>query len=77
MEKAVEIATPGDSILERLYKGLAECYGYAGESYKKIEVMNRLYKLNKDYKLFYSIAELMTLTRIMRMPSIFMKSLCL
>lgn len=56
MEKAVEIATPGDSILERLYKGLAECYGYAGESYKKIEVMNRLYKLNKDYKLFYSIA---------------------
>ena len=55
-EKAVEIATPGDSILERLYKGLAECYGYAGESYKKIEVMNRLYKLNKDYKLFYSIA---------------------
>ena len=56
MEKAVEIASPNDSILERLYKGLAECYGYAGEIYKKIEAMNHLYKLNKDYKLFYSIA---------------------
>lgn len=55
MEQALEIVTPNDSILERVYKGLVECYGYAGETYKRIDAMNRLYKLNKDYKLFYSI----------------------
>lgn len=56
MEEALGIAVPSDSLMVRLYDGLVECYGRAGETYKKIETMQKLYKLNKDHNLFYSIA---------------------
>lgn len=56
MEDALELAVPKDSLMMRLYRGLVECYDYAGETYKKIDAMQKLYKLNKDYTIFYSIA---------------------
>ncbi|WP_455674015.1 tetratricopeptide repeat protein [Phocaeicola sp.] len=56
MEEALKLAVPTDSLMTRLYKGMVECYGYAGDTYKKIEAMQNLYKLNKDYTIFYSIA---------------------
>lgn len=56
LEEAIRKAMPEDSVMSRLYKGLIECCGYAGDTYKKIEVMKTLYKLNKDYTLFYKIA---------------------
>lgn len=56
MEEAVRIATPADSLLIRLQKGLIECYKYSGETSKKIAAMEKLYQMNRDYKLFYQIA---------------------
>lgn len=56
MEEALKLVQPTDSVMSRLYGGLVECYGRAGETYKKIETMQKLYKLNKNHHLFYSIA---------------------
>ena len=58
MKKAIELVIPEDSVVVRLYEGLAECYdNYPGFApYEQIEVLKKIYSLNKKYTLFYKIA---------------------
>ena len=58
MMDAIDIATSEDSLMARLYDGLAECYYYAGEPYKQIDALKELYKWNKRRVNFYRIAEI-------------------
>ena len=56
IKEAIEISTPTDSLMSRLYDGLVECYRYVNAPYEKIEAMKKLYSYNKKYTLFYNIA---------------------
>ena len=58
MNQALEMVVPTDSLMERLYEGLVECYKYLpkADPYKQIEVMKILYTYNKKHSLFYNIA---------------------
>ena len=58
IKEAIEIVTPTDSLMAKLYDGLVECYRYSNKSdpYEKIEAMKKLYSYNKKYTLFYNIA---------------------
>ena len=56
IKEAIEISTPTDSLMARLYDGLVECYRYVNAPYEKIEAMKKLYSYNKKYTLFYHIA---------------------
>ena len=56
IKEAIEIVTPTDSVMARLYDGLVECYRYVNDPYEKIEAMKKLYSYNKRYTLFYHIA---------------------
>ena len=56
IKEAIEIVTPTDSVMARLYDGLVECYRYVNDPYEKIEAMKKLYSYNKKYTLFYNIA---------------------
>ena len=56
MMKAIEVATPTDSLMARLYDGLVECYRYVNDPYEKIEAMKKLHSYNKKYTLYYNIA---------------------
>ena len=56
IKEAIEISTPTDSVMARLYDGLVECYRYVNDPYEKIEAMKKLYSYNKKYTLFYNIA---------------------
>lgn len=58
LKEAIEIVTPTDSLMAKLYDGLVECYRYSNKSdpYEKIEAMKKLYSYNKKYTLFYNIA---------------------
>ena len=56
--KAIDIATPKDSLMARLYEGLAECYYYADEPYKRIDALKELYQWNQHRVNFYRIAEI-------------------
>ena len=56
IQEAIEISTPTDSLMARLYDGLVECYRYVNAPYEKIEAMKKLYSYNKKYTLFYHIA---------------------
>lgn len=58
LKEAIEIVTLTDSLMEKLYDGLVECYRYSNKSdpYEKIEAMKKLYSYNKKYTLFYNIA---------------------
>ena len=56
IQEAIEISTPTDSLMSRLYDGLVECYRYVNAPYEKIEAMKKLYSYNKKYTLFYHIA---------------------
>ena len=60
MEKALELASPQDSTLARLYEGLMECYNYLpkADPYKKIDVIKKVYSYTKKYTLYYRIAEI-------------------
>ena len=60
MEKALELAVPTDSLMERLYDGLEECYRYLpkADPYRRIEILKKLYTYNKKYTLFFKIAEI-------------------
>ena len=59
MKEAIELTTPTDSVMTRLYEGLVDCYGrwQEGDPYEKIEVMKKTYTLSKKYILFFRIAE--------------------
>ncbi len=56
MEKAQELLIPTDSIVAKLYDGLAECYGYANEPQKQLEALQQLYKLTKRNVLYFRMA---------------------
>ena len=56
IKEAIEISTPTDSLMSRLYDGLVECYRYVNAPYEQIEAMKKLYSYNKKYTLFYHIA---------------------
>jgi len=60
MNKALELASPQDSTLARLYDGLLECYNYLPDAdpYKKIEIIKKVYSYNQKYTLFYQIADI-------------------
>ena len=60
MEKALELASPQDSTLARLYDGLLECYGFLpkADPYKKIEIIKKVYSYTKKYTLYYKIADI-------------------
>ena len=60
IKRAIEIVTPDDSTMIRLYKGLVECCLIVrkDDPYERIENMKKLYELNKDYTLFYNIANI-------------------
>ena len=60
MEKALELASPQDSTLARLYDGLLECYDFLpkADPYKKIELIKKVYSYNKKNTLYYKIADI-------------------
>ncbi|MDE5677119.1 MAG: tetratricopeptide repeat protein [Phocaeicola sp.] len=58
MEEAFRIAVPTDSMMVRLYDGLAECYGHAGNTLKKVEALEKLYTYTRQSMLLYKIANL-------------------
>ena len=58
MEEAFRIAVPSDSMMVRLYDGLAECYGYAGNTVKEVATLEKLYAYTKKNSLLYKIARL-------------------
>ena len=57
MQKAIETATPTDSLMVRLYEELAECYDYAAQPYKRIDALKEVYKWNKHRVVYYRIAQ--------------------
>ena len=57
MQQAIDLSTPTDSLMTRLYEGLAECYASAGDTYKRIEALKQLYKWKKHRVIFYQIAQ--------------------
>lgn len=60
MNKALEIVVPEDSLMERLYDGLLDCYSVLpkADPYKKIEIIKKLYSYNKKYTLLYRIGDI-------------------
>lgn len=60
MNKALELAVPTDSLMERLYDGLLECYNYlpASDPYERIEILKKIYSYNKKHTIFYRIASI-------------------
>ncbi|MDR0894047.1 MAG: tetratricopeptide repeat protein [Prevotellaceae bacterium] len=58
LEDAINFVTPTDSVMSRLYGGLASCYGENHQYLKQIEAMNiRYQKFDKTHhKLLYDIA---------------------
>ena len=58
MEEAFRIAVPSDSMMVRLYDGLAECYGYAGDAVKEVATLEKLYTYTKKNSILYRIARL-------------------
>ena len=58
MQKAIDTAIPTDSLMARLYEGLAECHYYAAQPYKRIDALKELYKWNKHRVVYYRIAQI-------------------
>lgn len=58
MEEAFRVAVPSDSMMVRLYDGLAECYGYAGDAVKEVATLEKLYTYTKKNSILYRIARL-------------------
>lgn len=60
IKRAIEIVTPDDSTMIRLYERLVECSLRVrkDDPYERIENMKKLYALNKDYTLFYEIGHI-------------------
>ena len=56
MEKALEILVPADSVLVRMYDGLAECYELNQETDKQVKTLQKIYQITKDPFIFYKIA---------------------
>ncbi len=56
MEEARDLAIPTDSLVAKIYDGLAECYGYANEPRKQLEALQQLYDLTKRNVLFFRMA---------------------
>ncbi|MDO5577518.1 MAG: hypothetical protein Q4F84_10600, partial [Fibrobacter sp.] len=58
MEEAFRITVPSDSMMVRLYDGLAECYRYAGNSPKQVMALDKLYSYTKKNSILYDIARI-------------------
>ena len=60
LKLALDIVTPEDSLLARLYDGLVECYRFypKADPYERIDAIKKLYSLNKKYTLLYRIADI-------------------
>lgn len=56
METAMKLLVPTDSMLIRMYDGLAECYELNADVDQQINTLQQLYKLNQDYQIFFKIA---------------------
>ena len=57
MEEAMKLVVPTDSVLIRMYDGLAECYELNDDLDMQVKSLQQLYKLNLDYHLFFKIAQ--------------------
>ncbi len=58
MEEARDLLIPNDSVVAKLYDGLAECYGYANEPQKQLEALQQLHSLTKRNSIFYEMAQI-------------------
>lgn len=60
MKTALQLTIPEDSLLVRLYDGLDDCLkaDHKSDPYERIEVLKKLYSLNKKYILLYNIASI-------------------
>lgn len=56
MEEALNLTMPSDSVMARLYDGLADCYGRGLDSKREIEALKKLYSYNRKNSLLYTIA---------------------
>lgn len=58
MQKAIELTTPNDTLMARLYGCLAECYMCVNKPYDQIEALKEQYKRNKKRVIYYRIAQI-------------------
>lgn len=58
MEEAFRLTVPDDSVMVRLYDGLAECYRYTQQFTKEIEAIKKLYSYTGKNSLLYKIAQI-------------------
>lgn len=56
MEEAINLLVPSDSVLVRMYEGLAECHELNDDLDMQVKFLQQVYKLNQDYHIFYQIA---------------------
>lgn len=55
MEEAFNLAVPSDSLMVRLYEGLAYCYGHNKQTDKEIDALKKLYDYSKSNRTLYNI----------------------
>jgi cytochrome c-type biogenesis protein CcmH/NrfG len=58
MEEAIGLSTPSDSLMARLYGGLADCYGIPSHWQERIEAFKMRYKYGRQEVTLYAIASL-------------------
>jgi tetratricopeptide (TPR) repeat protein len=58
MEDAIGLSTPSDSLMARLYGGLADCYGIPSHWQERIEAFKMRYKYGRQEVTLYAIASL-------------------
>ncbi len=55
MNHALELTLPTDSVMVRLYKGLAECYKFSLDTKGEISALKKQYEYSKENYLLYTI----------------------
>ncbi len=58
IEEAIGLSTPSDSLMARLYGGLADCYGIPSHWQKRIEAFKMRYQYGRQEITLYAIASL-------------------
>jgi tetratricopeptide (TPR) repeat protein len=58
IEEAIALSTPSDSLMARLYGGLADCYGIPSHWQERVEAFKMRYKYGRQETTLYAIASL-------------------
>jgi tetratricopeptide (TPR) repeat protein len=58
IEEAIALSTPSDSLMTRLYGGLADCYGIPSHWQERVEAFKMRYKYGRQETTLYAIASL-------------------